>query len=160
MPQPGTANYPCSLGFHPGRVSSIKGIRPGVFGSDSYFGDEVHSIGCGDEKANSVALEKQEWKEKMKQLFIWLIRGYQKFISPLKPPCCRFYPTCSSYAVQVLQKFGVFRGSYLALRRILRCNPFHLGGFDYPPDKFSFFYRKFRPYVTTPRDLPEDEDSR
>ncbi|MGW8160310.1 membrane protein insertion efficiency factor YidD [Desulfoprunum sp.] len=59
-----------------------------------------------------------------------LVRGYQYLISPLFPPCCRFTPTCSAYAIQAIEKYGVFRGSFLSLRRILRCHPFSAGGYD------------------------------
>lgn len=74
----------------------------------------------------------------MKYLFIALIRFYQKFISPLKAPSCRFYPTCSSYAVEAIGRFGVLKGGYLAARRILKCHPFHAGGLDPVPREFSF----------------------
>ncbi len=67
----------------------------------------------------------------LSQLLILPIRGYQKFISPLTPPVCRFTPTCSQYAVEALQKHGPFRGLYLAIRRILRCHPW--GGHGYDP---------------------------
>ncbi len=157
LPQPGQTIDSGCLDFHSGGISRIKGIRFGFFSPYPSLKNEVHSAGCHNAKTDSVALA-EEWKEVMKQLLIWFIRGYQKFISPLKPPCCRFYPTCSSYAIQVLRRFGAFRGSYLALRRIFRCNPFHPGGFDYPPDKFSFFYRKFRSDVTTPRELPDSKE--
>lgn len=64
------------------------------------------------------------------------IRGYQRFISPLFPPVCRFYPSCSTYAVQALQTHGALRGLWLAVRRIARCHPFHPGGLDpVPPRK-------------------------
>ena len=66
----------------------------------------------------------------MKIVFIKLIRFYQKFISPMFPPSCRFYPTCSEYAVQALSKYGAFKGGLMAMWRILRCNPFNKGGFD------------------------------
>lgn len=66
----------------------------------------------------------------MKLIIIYLIRFYQKFISPLKKPSCRFYPTCSEYAMQAVQKYGALKGLYKALRRILRCHPLHPGGFD------------------------------
>jgi putative membrane protein insertion efficiency factor len=66
----------------------------------------------------------------MKQIMILLIRGYQKFISPLLPRTCRFYPTCSAYFIQALEKYGFFKGSYLGIRRILRCHPFNPGGYD------------------------------
>lgn len=58
------------------------------------------------------------------------IRGYQLFISPLLGPRCRFYPSCSQYAIEAVQTHGVLKGVWLALRRILRCHPLHLGGFD------------------------------
>lgn len=66
----------------------------------------------------------------MKWLLILLIKGYQKFISPLFPPACRFYPTCSVYFVQALEKYGFFKGTYLGIKRILKCHPFHPGGYD------------------------------
>ena len=66
----------------------------------------------------------------MKYVFIILIKGYQKVISPLFPPSCRFYPTCSEYAAQSLEKYGVVIGGAKAVWRILRCNPFNKGGFD------------------------------
>ncbi|MDP2039530.1 MAG: membrane protein insertion efficiency factor YidD [Ignavibacteria bacterium] len=66
----------------------------------------------------------------MKVIFIKLVRLYQKFISPMFQPSCRFYPTCSEYAVQSLEKYGVIIGGAKAAWRILRCNPFNKGGFD------------------------------
>lgn len=66
----------------------------------------------------------------MKAVLVFLIRTYQRFLSPLLPPACRFTPTCSEYARQAIQKYGAARGSYLALRRLLRCHPFHPGGYD------------------------------
>ena len=61
----------------------------------------------------------------MKRILIGLIRFYQKAISPMRPPCCRFIPTCSAYAVEAVEKYGAWKGGWLALRRVLRCNPFH-----------------------------------
>ncbi|HSE35889.1 MAG TPA: membrane protein insertion efficiency factor YidD [Blastocatellia bacterium] len=66
----------------------------------------------------------------MKVVFIFLIRAYRMFISPLLPPSCRFTPTCSEYAMQAIEKYGALRGFYLAARRLLRCHPFHSGGYD------------------------------
>ncbi|PEE39079.1 membrane protein insertion efficiency factor YidD [Bacillus pseudomycoides] len=71
----------------------------------------------------------------MKQIFIGIIRFYQKFISPMTPPTCRFYPTCSHYGLEAFQKYGAFKGFWLTLKRILKCHPFHPGGFDPVPDK-------------------------
>ena len=67
----------------------------------------------------------------MKYVLIFLIRAYQKYISPLTARHCRFTPTCSAYAVTALERFGFFKGTYLALRRVVRCNPF--GGYGYDP---------------------------
>lgn len=69
----------------------------------------------------------------MKTLLMWSIRGYRMFISPLFPPSCRFQPTCSQYALEAIDRFGIGRGSWLAVRRILRCHPFHPGGYDPVP---------------------------
>lgn len=67
----------------------------------------------------------------MKKLLISVIRFYQKRISPLTPPSCRFIPTCSQYAVEALEKYGAVKGSWLALKRIAKCHPFHRGDHDY-----------------------------
>ena len=61
------------------------------------------------------------------------IRFYQIFISPLKPPTCRFYPTCSAYAIEAIQKKGPVKGTWLAIKRIAKCHPFHPGGYDPEP---------------------------
>lgn len=61
----------------------------------------------------------------MKAVLLWLIRFYRKNISPLRPPCCRFIPTCSQYALEAVEKYGALKGGALALKRILKCQPFH-----------------------------------
>lgn len=67
----------------------------------------------------------------MKKILIFLIKFYQKNLSGLKSaPSCRFIPTCSEYALQAITKYGAVKGSYLAIRRILKCHPFHKGGYD------------------------------
>lgn len=65
------------------------------------------------------------------------VRFYQRVISPMKPPSCRFYPSCSAYAVTSLQRFGPVRGTWLAMRRIGRCNPWNPGGIDHVPDTWA-----------------------
>lgn len=69
----------------------------------------------------------------MKTILILLIRGYKRWISPLLGSSCRFYPTCSVYAIESLEKHGAMKGSWLAIKRILRCHPFHPGGIDHVP---------------------------
>ncbi len=66
----------------------------------------------------------------MKTMLIRFLCFYQKHISPMKKPCCRFYPSCSSYAIEAIEKKGVLRGGLMAVWRVLRCNPFSKGGFD------------------------------
>ena len=68
----------------------------------------------------------------MKRIFLGLIRFYQRHISPTRPPCCRFRPTCSAYAVEAIEKYGALKGGWLAFRRFLRCNPFYKGSFYDP----------------------------
>jgi len=82
----------------------------------------------------------------MRWLLVALVRLYQLLLSPLLPPSCRFSPTCSAYAIEALRTHGAFVGSWLAARRLLRCHPFHPGGYDPVPD------RKPRPRVTRTRD--------
>jgi putative membrane protein insertion efficiency factor len=74
-------------------------------------------------------------KQMAKKLVIALIRFYQIFISPLKPPTCRFYPTCSQYGLEAVKRFGAIKGGWLTIKRILKCHPFHPGGFDPVPEK-------------------------
>lgn len=70
----------------------------------------------------------------MKRILLGLIRFYQRFLSPLKGgPTCRFYPTCSQYAYEAVSKYGALKGGFMAVRRVLRCHPFHPGGFDPVP---------------------------
>ncbi|UFU01151.1 membrane protein insertion efficiency factor YidD [Radiobacillus kanasensis] len=71
----------------------------------------------------------------MKHFFILCVRGYQRYISPMTPPSCRFQPTCSQYAIEALQTHGAIKGFYLSVIRILKCHPFHPGGFDPVPDR-------------------------
>ncbi|MGF1504506.1 MAG: membrane protein insertion efficiency factor YidD [Chloroflexi bacterium] len=74
----------------------------------------------------------------MKVVILGIIRFYQKFISPALPPSCRFYPTCSRYGYEAIERFGVLRGGWLAVKRISRCHPLHPGGHDPVPEEFHF----------------------
>ncbi|MBS8265330.1 MULTISPECIES: membrane protein insertion efficiency factor YidD [Mesobacillus] len=72
----------------------------------------------------------------LKKAFIGIIRFYQIVISPLKPPTCRFYPTCSHYGLEAIKRFGPFKGGWLTIVRILKCQPFHPGGMDPVPEEW------------------------
>jgi putative membrane protein insertion efficiency factor len=78
-------------------------------------------------------------------LVVLILRGYQRFVSPALGPRCRYYPSCSEYAVQAVQRFGILRGLLLAGWRLLRCNPWSHGGFDPVEDQ-----RLFSPKTTIP----------
>ncbi|MCI9274378.1 MAG: membrane protein insertion efficiency factor YidD [Clostridiales bacterium] len=71
----------------------------------------------------------------MKRPLIWLIQKYRQGISPLKKPCCKYYPTCSAYGLEAIERFGALKGGLLTVWRILRCNPFSKGGYDPVPEK-------------------------
>jgi putative membrane protein insertion efficiency factor len=66
----------------------------------------------------------------VKLVLVFFVRAYQLIISPLLPPSCRFTPTCSQYTLEAINRHGALRGSYLGARRLLRCHPFHPGGYD------------------------------
>ena len=71
----------------------------------------------------------------MRKILILIIRAYQYLLSPLMGPSCRFYPSCSCYAQTALEKYGVIKGGWLAVRRLLRCHPWHPGGVDPVPEQ-------------------------
>ncbi len=73
----------------------------------------------------------------MKRPLIWLIKFYRKNISPNTPPSCKFTPTCSQYGLEAIERFGAIKGGFMTLWRILRCNPFSVGGYDPVPEKRS-----------------------
>jgi uncharacterized protein len=70
-----------------------------------------------------------------KKIMIGIIRFYQIVISPLKPPTCRFYPTCSHYGLEAINRFGPIKGGWLTIKRIVKCHPLHPGGIDMVPEK-------------------------
>lgn len=90
---------------------------------------------------------------------VWLIRGYQKVISPMRPPTCRYYPSCSAYAVTALERYGVLRGSWMAARRLGRCHPWTPGGVDHVPLRDPDTGRPI-PGTTGPRGVGDDEAHR
>lgn len=75
----------------------------------------------------------------MKRPLIWLIKFYRKNISPNTPPSCKYYPTCSQYGLEAIERFGALKGGFMTLWRILRCNPFSKGGYDPVPEKRKKF---------------------
>lgn len=87
---------------------------------------------------------KHLFEKLLRKLLVGFVRFWQIFISPLYPPCCRFRPTCSEYALQSLLRFGAIKGTYLTLRRLLRCHPFNHDDYEDPvPEKFpGWFYVK------------------
>ncbi|MDR2618317.1 MAG: membrane protein insertion efficiency factor YidD [Treponema sp.] len=72
-----------------------------------------------------------------RRVVLLLIQFYQSAVSPFFPPCCRYTPTCSAYAYEAVERYGCIRGLFLALRRLLRCHPFHAGGYDPVPEYVS-----------------------
>ncbi|MDO4730953.1 MAG: membrane protein insertion efficiency factor YidD [Clostridia bacterium] len=78
----------------------------------------------------------------MKRIAVFLIRYYQNFISPLSAPKCKYYPTCSNYALEAFEKYGFFIGFILSAWRILRCNPFSKGGYDPVPENLKTIFKK------------------
>ncbi|MEM0981697.1 MAG: membrane protein insertion efficiency factor YidD [Cyanobacteria bacterium P01_H01_bin.58] len=95
----------------------------------------------------------------MKTVLIWSIQGYRLLISPLFPPTCRYQPTCSQYALEAIQRFGALRGSGLALRRILRCHPFHAGGYDPVPEYLWTINQTRLEDVVKVSPIPQDASS-
>lgn len=73
----------------------------------------------------------------MKKILMSIIKFYQQAISPLTPPSCRFHPTCSHYGLEAIETHGALKGSWLAVRRISKCHPFHEGGYDPVPEKID-----------------------
>ena len=90
--------------------------------------------------------------------FIFLIRLYQKILSPLKPPSCRFIPTCSNYAIEALKEWGLIAGAALALWRILRCNPFSKGGYDPVPKRKRRLKKRVSETAERPTETNKTED--
>lgn len=94
----------------------------------------------------------------MKKFLLYLINFYRRRISPKKAPCCKYYPTCSAYALAAIEKHGALKGTLLSVWRIVRCNPWSLGGIDYVPEKFSLYTleKRYGKGRTTPPDESEN----
>lgn len=75
----------------------------------------------------------------MKTVLLLLVKFYRRVISPLKKPCCKYYPTCSAYALKAIEMHGALKGTVLAVWRVLRCNPWSLGGVDDVPERFGLY---------------------
>src|SRR5690606_19683431 len=118
-----------TAGLVPGRAPQVRSVRllPGVPGGRRRRG---RPAGRGRQR-RSIGRRRRD--AAVKHVLKALVIFYRKFISPLKPPTCRFYPTCSAYALEALEKHGAVRGSVLAARRIVKCHPFHPGGIDPVP---------------------------
>lgn len=104
-----------------------------------------------DESCNDVHEEQQHTSEVQREqrqetLASRIVKGpihfYRKFISPLTPPTCRFYPTCSAYALEAIDVHGPLKGTWLAIKRIARCHPFNSGGIDYVPPRKEKVHHK------------------
>lgn len=84
-------------------------------------------------------------KKVLIEFFLLPVHVYRKLISPFIPPRCRYYPTCSTYALTSVRRFGPIKGGWLALRRIVRCNPWSAGGIDPVPESYAFFKGRKHP---------------
>jgi putative membrane protein insertion efficiency factor len=96
-------------------------IKQGYFHRDTVYADS---------EPFAAAETAQAVKKAAAKALIAVIKGYRAIVSPMFPPTCRFTPTCSEYFIQALEKYGIFKGSWLGIRRILRCHPFSPGGYD------------------------------
>ncbi len=85
----------------------------------------------------------------MKTLALWTLRGYKRWLSPMLPPSCRYVPTCSEYAMEAVERFGVLRGALMAVWRVLRCHPFVKGGYDPVCDPLRHEHRHHGAVLTT-----------
>ena len=85
----------------------------------------------------------------MKSLALWIMRMYKRWLTPMLPASCRYVPTCSEYAMEAVDKFGAFRGGFLAIGRLLRCHPFVKGGYDPVPSDRNPEHRHHNAVLTT-----------
>jgi uncharacterized protein len=110
-----------------------------LHGSHEHPGSPSHVCGAADasDEHENELQEARAPVERKRSASVWLLRGpirfYQLAISPVMPAACRYYPTCSNYAIEAIDKYGALKGGWLAVRRILRCHPFRPGGFDPVP---------------------------
>ncbi len=101
---------------------------------DESSGEEEHPLRASEEGILPAAQrEEPEPRGLGARIGVGLVRGYQRYISAYTPPVCRFYPTCSQYTLTAIKRYGLLKGCWLGMWRILRCHPFHPGGIDHVP---------------------------
>lgn len=112
-----------------------------MFAEQSEFEEKQENSDCRQSDRQSKSRH-YAWWNPLYWIAVGIIRFYRKFISPMKAPCCRFLPTCSEYALEAFRRHGFFKGLFLSVRRIFRCNPFGKGGFDPVPSDFHIFKKR------------------
>ena len=141
-----------SVNRHSDQQNSLPQQRAGVQSKSGHYANQKESDFSSEEKCGQNSLlQQQVGAQNKSRHYAWnplywiavgIIRFYRKFISPMKAPCCRFLPTCSEYALEALRRHGFFKGLFLSVRRIFRCNPFGKGGFDPVPSDFHIFKKR------------------
>ena len=132
--------------------NSLSQQQAGAQSKSRHYASQKESDFLSEEKCGQNSLlQQQVGAQNKSRHYAWnplywiavgIIRFYRKYISPMKAPCCRFLPTCSEYALEAFHRHGFFKGLFLSVRRIFRCNPFGKGGFDPVPSDFHIFKKR------------------